>query len=254
MEDNFRFSGFNWFDKVRQSYITIGGAGGIGSYVAFLLARAQVKKIDIYDFDTVEQHNLGCQLFFRNSLHDKKTQACRTFIQETTDLRSYFQEYDKVTPETIIYTNVVFSCFDNFEARKILFNLWKNDLLSSPTNYQKEFIFIDGRLDGELLQVYCVTKDNYLLYEETLQESSLTTMGTLCTMQQTSHIGAMIGGYMVSFYTNFMSNLAEGIEAREVPYFFEMYTPLAQPTIISNIESKKLVAEKLVVKTTELPF
>ena len=85
-------------------------------------------------------------------------------------------------------------------------------------------------------------------------------MGTHCTMQQTSHVGAMIGSYMVSFFTNHLSNLADGIDAREVPYFFEKFLPLAQETIITkaeSIERVKALKEKQEipeVETNPLPF
>ena len=260
MEENFRFKGFNWFDKMRQVPITIGGVGGIGSYVSFLLSRADANSLTLFDMDRVERHNLGCQLFFTNSIHEYKTKASEQFIKEVANSSTQIYTGGEISPETseseIDY--FVFSCFDNFKARKILFNLWKNKLLKNP--FSKNFIFIDGRLDGELLQIYCVTWDNYELYESTLNENNLVTMGTHCTMQQTSHVGAMIGSYMVSFFTNHLSNLVDGIDAREVPYFFFIFLPLAQETIITKAESIERVKalkeeqEILEVETNPLPF
>jgi molybdopterin/thiamine biosynthesis adenylyltransferase len=239
MEENFRFSGFNWFNAINQCNITIGGVGGIGSYVAFLLARAQALSLNLWDMDRVETHNLGCQLFFKNSLNDLKTKSCEAFISETTNLRTDIYLNGEITPETDKYVicQYTFSCFDNFKARKILFNLWKERLNTFSGEDRKKSIFIDGRLDGELLQIYCVTEDNYLLYEPTLNEENLVTMGTHCTMQQTSHVGAMIASHMVSFFTNHLANLEEGIDYREVPYFYEVFIPLAQVTTISKAES-----------------
>ena len=249
MEENFRFKGFSWFEEISNSSVTVGGVGGIGSYVAFLISRAGIKNLDLWDMDKVEQHNLGCQLFFRNALHDFKTDACEKFIRESSG-NSYLQIYKnkEITPETPVSEifPFVFSCFDNFQARKILFDLWKNLI-----DVYEKAIFIDGRLDGELLQIYCVTKENYKLYESTLNEDSLVTMGTQCTMQQTSHVGAMIGSYMVSFFTNHLTNIAEEIDAREVPYFFEKFLPLAQETIITKAESIERVRALEVIP---LPF
>jgi molybdopterin/thiamine biosynthesis adenylyltransferase len=260
MEENFRFKGFNWFGEMRKVSVTIGGVGGIGSYVAFLLARAEALSLDLWDMDRVETHNLGCQLFFKNSLNDLKTKSCIAFISETTNRRTDIYLRGEITPETNKddIGDFVFSCFDNFKARKILFNLWKYKLLNNP--FSKNFIFIDGRLDGELLQIYCVTRDNYELYESTLNENNLVTIGTHCTMQQTSHVGAMIGSSMVSFFTNHLSNLVDDIDAREVPYFFEKFLPLAQETIITKAESiervKALKEEQEIpeVETNSLPF
>ncbi len=253
MEENFRFKGFNWFSKIRTG-ITVGGAGGIGSYVTFLLARAGVSYIDLWDMDIVERHNLGCQLFFKNSLNSKKTKACKDFVKETVSGRqTSIYMRDEITPEITPdkLCGIVFSCFDNFTARKNLFKAWKGGLNYSYRDYN---VFIDGRLDGELLQIYCVTKENYPLYESTLNENTLVTMGTHCTMQQTSHVGAMIGSYMVSFLTNFLSNQVENMDYREVPYFFEMFIPLAQTTIISKAESIDMVKALETKEVNPLPF
>ena len=255
MEENFRFSGFNWFNRINQCDITVGGVGGIGSYVAFLLARAQASSLDLWDMDRVEPHNLGCQLFFKNSLNDLKTISCKNFIAETTSQKTNIYSRGEITPEIDKYDifPYTFSCFDNFKARKILFNLWKERLNTISGGDRKNFIFIDGRLDGELLQVYCVTEDNYLLYESTLNEENLVTMGTHCTMQQTSHVGAMIASHMVSFFTNHLANLEEGIDYREVPYFYEVFIPLAQVTTISKAESIEKV-KALQAAQEPLPF
>ena len=144
MEENFRFSGFNWFNTIRRCDITVGGVGGIGSYVAFLLARAQAVSLDLWDMDRVESHNLGCQLFFKNSLNDLKTISCKNFITETTSPRTDIYPRGEITPDIDKYDieRYVFSCFDNFNARKILFNLWKERLNAFNGEDRKKFIFI----------------------------------------------------------------------------------------------------------------
>ena len=56
-----RFKDAPWFPE-RDEVVMIGGAGGIGSWLTFLLVRAGFKPT-VYDFDVIEEHNIGGQLF-----------------------------------------------------------------------------------------------------------------------------------------------------------------------------------------------
>ena len=62
-EETSRFSSAIWYDKIREQRIILAGAGGIGSYVGFLLSRMHPARITIYDDDVVEEGNLSGQLY-----------------------------------------------------------------------------------------------------------------------------------------------------------------------------------------------
>ncbi len=49
---------------VSDTSISIGGAGGIGSYLSQWLARQRPKTIDVFDFDKYELVNAGSQFMF----------------------------------------------------------------------------------------------------------------------------------------------------------------------------------------------
>lgn len=61
--------------------ITIVGAGATGSYVAFLLAQIGIKKLDVWDFDVVEEHNLPNQMFLIEHIGKPKVEALRDIIK-----------------------------------------------------------------------------------------------------------------------------------------------------------------------------
>lgn len=52
-----RFKDAPWFPK-HDELCMVGGAGGIGSWLCYFLTKIGFK-IHLYDFDTVEDHNLG---------------------------------------------------------------------------------------------------------------------------------------------------------------------------------------------------
>ena len=98
MEQQFdRFKGASWFPKGNE-LILVGGCGGIGSWVTFFLARIGYLPI-VYDFDVIEEHNIGGQLFRHSDIGRLKvsaiSQICKDFCGiEITGFES------KVTQQT----------------------------------------------------------------------------------------------------------------------------------------------------------
>ena len=84
-----RFKDAEWFPNTSydSSSITImiGGCGGIGSWTSFFLANIGYKII-VYDFDTVEEHNLAGQLFTKSDIGEYKVVAMQKMISTTLKL------------------------------------------------------------------------------------------------------------------------------------------------------------------------
>lgn len=138
-----RFSGAEWFNKIHEQDIIIGGAGGISSWLAFLLARTNSGKITIYDHDKVEAVNLAGQFFGVHNVGQFKVYAVADNVREFADyynLNYYNSRYD-------IYCNAspIMMCgFDNMEARKLFFRRWKNSV--GIDFAPDKCLLIDGRL------------------------------------------------------------------------------------------------------------
>ena len=119
-----RFKDAPWFAKEEINTL-VGGAGGIGSWLTILLARAGFTPI-VYDFDRIEEHNLAGQMYSRtDAIANKlKVQAlkenCKSFADTDINIMA-----EKITDKTMSH-NYVFSAFDNMQARKDIFEGWKN--------------------------------------------------------------------------------------------------------------------------------
>lgn len=218
MEQGFeRFKDAPWFNEGEES-VVVGGAGGIGSWLSFLLARAGFK-VSLVDFDIIEPHNIGGQLFKASHVGRVKISAVSEIVREFSgsDINTF---NERVTPETIPH-HFMFGAFDNMEARKSLFESWKKIAADSPVMP----ILIDGRLEAEHLQIFCVTPSTMDKYEseQLFDDSSVPDLP--CTLKQTSHTAAIIAGTMVGFFTNHLTNIYAREVIREVPYFYEFVIP-----------------------------
>lgn len=213
-----RFQGAAWLAGDNKEQAIIGGAGGIGSWLALFLKRSGFDPI-LYDGDRVERHNLGGQLFFENDVDALKVSAVNKVIQSFTgDNISGLSMF--ITRENCPYHKYMFSGFDNMLARNIMFDRWleNSHKFTSP-------IFIDGRLNMEQMQIFCVTPKDADRYRERLFNDSQID-DTPCSMKQTTHSAAMIASHMTGFFTNHIANIIIGENIREVPFFWEYVIPI----------------------------
>ena len=211
---NRRFSEAPW---VNNFPVTIGGLGGIGSNVAYLLAKHGVKA-RIYDFDVVELHNIGGQFFDRRDVGKNKTNAIIDkilYIDKSLDW-NYSWEF---TQNSII-NSIAFGCFDNMKARTLFYNAWKNLYLSATEEYKEAnpFILIDGRQNAETLDIYIVTPETMERYEKEGLFDDSEVEDLPCNFKSTTHTGFLTSGLMISAYTNYMANFNTKEDVRSVPF------------------------------------
>ena len=91
--------GENNVEKIASKRVTIVGVGGVGGYVATLLARAGVEKMRIIDFDTVSLSNFNRQVVaFKGNEGRLKVEALKDIllsINEDIEVDSVPQKLDK---------------------------------------------------------------------------------------------------------------------------------------------------------------
>lgn len=217
-----RFKDALWYSQDEAISCIVGGAGGIGSWLSFMLARAGVIPF-VYDYDIVELHNMGGQLFNKSHIGQPKVEAVASMIKDFSDLDIMIstEKYDKNS----MTSPYMFSAFDNMEARKVMFSKWVEDNIDNPNA-----IFIDGRLLMEQMQIFCVTIENSKRYADNHLFDDSEVAKENCTMKQTSHSAAMIASLMVGFFTNHLVNINANSIVRKVPMEYEYFIPLNMVT------------------------
>ncbi len=116
----------NWGEetqlKLKNSKVTIAGAGGLGSPVAIYLATVGVGTITIIDNDNIELSNLNRQILHNSESlkKDKTDSAFLTLTKYNKNIKiiPINKKIDKKnTEELFINSDIIVDCLDNFKTR-----------------------------------------------------------------------------------------------------------------------------------------
>ena len=213
-----RFSGASWYDKIRTKIILLAGLGGIGSYVAFLLSRMHPFKIVMYDDDIVESANMSGQLYCMENIGEYKVNAIYNTMKKYSNFYNANALRERITDGTPA-RDIMICGFDNMEARKTFYRVWKAHVRYS--NDKDKCLFIDGRLAAEEFQVFAIKGDDERamgIYEEEWLFDDSEAEETLCSYKQTTFMANMIGSVMVNLFVNFVANECDPVFPRDVPF------------------------------------
>lgn len=213
-----RFSGAMWFNAIQLSTVVLAGLGGIGSYVLFCLARMKPKQVFIYDDDVVELANLSGQLYSVPMVGKRKVDAMAELARDFScyyGIQAVPQKFTKDTPAG----DIMICGFDNMQARKDFFEAWVKHLVTHPS--PNKCLFIDGRLNMEEFQVFCMRgNDTYSIekYHKEYLFEDYQAESLQCSMKQTTYCANMIGSVIVNLFTNFIANQLKPLIDRDVPF------------------------------------
>ena len=104
-----------------EDTIHIIGCGAVGSTIAEQIARLGIKKVHLYDFDTVTAHNITNQMFFNDHIHIPKVNALAEILKLINPSITIQLHHKGWTPGTFL-SGYVFLAVDNIETRKAIIN------------------------------------------------------------------------------------------------------------------------------------
>jgi hypothetical protein len=169
--------------------VSIVGLGGIGSPTALILAKMGCQALRLYDFDTVEPHNIPCQLYGPNSVGENKAHALATILDGLAGIDGRMtataRAIDAENPLDV--SPIVVSAVDSMAGRKLLWEQVK----ASPVSR----LFIDSRMGaemGRLLAVNLLDSKHAPWYDETLYSDS-EALQEPCTARAIAYTGFALG-------------------------------------------------------------
>lgn len=222
-ESTTRFSGAEWFNEIQKARIIVAGIGGIGSNVAFQLARMIPANLTLYDDDNVEMVNMAGQLFSNNNIGESKVDAIANMIYSYTSMKQVLAIKDKFTLDKEP-GDIMICGFDNMRARKTFFNSWCNHISNKSIEERSKCLYLDGRLSMDTLQILCIKGDdqyNIDRYEREFLFADYEADATVCSRKQTTYLACMIGSLMVNLFTNFIANSLHPVIPYDLPFFTE---------------------------------
>jgi molybdopterin/thiamine biosynthesis adenylyltransferase len=160
--DTTRQSGLIPDDAVADLTVAVVGCGAIGSHTTEALTKMGVRKIRVFDDDTVDYHNLSNQGYYWDNIGYKKVEALSSRLSEGTGAE-LIGEYSRVDSDHVFQEKFVVSAVDNMKGRKEIFDSFMN----SPTSRY----LLDGRMGAMVGQAYFVDKvdiESIERYEKTL--------------------------------------------------------------------------------------
>lgn len=118
-------------EKAQKSFesatVAICGLGGLGSNIAFALARAGVGRLILIDFDKVDITNLHRQQYKANQIGSNKTEALKENLLEIAPyvtVETHTVRIDKENAGTILKkADIICEAFDDAECKAMLVNL-----------------------------------------------------------------------------------------------------------------------------------
>lgn len=215
---------FEFFDPtLAKERCHIIGCGSVGSTLAELLTRIGITKFVLYEFDTIEAHNIGNQLFVDADIGKSKIEATAKII---TDINPEAAATIELHPEG--YTNqpldgYVFLCVDNIDLRRQICEMHKLNRtikllfdfrtgLTSAQHYAADW--------GDLRQVKNILKTMDFTHEEAKSATPTTACGLALGLAPTVRMVCTLG------VCNFMNCLlGKGLKNIVVcdPFEMEIY-------------------------------
>lgn len=190
-----------WFDPDKVvDPLTIIGCGGIGSNVAFELITMGFRRFVLYDDDKVEPRNLASQKAYRHDdLYKLKAEALAEILI-TYGATEVLVRARRFSAEDVIETPVVIGAVDSMASRQMI---W--DAIANSPDVE---IYLDGRLEGEIAQIFAVEPLDADWYtEDWLFTDAEASKDGACTMRAIVYPATMMAGTMCRHLSRWSRNL-----------------------------------------------
>jgi molybdopterin/thiamine biosynthesis adenylyltransferase len=130
--------------------INIIGAGATGSWLALGLAKLGLSNITVWDFDSIEEHNIANQAYNVGSVGQKKVAALANMIIEATGTSINIHPVKFINQRL---SGIIFLMVDSMDTRR---SIWANSIKMKPAIK----LLIEPRMGLDVGRVYNVNPCN----------------------------------------------------------------------------------------------
>jgi molybdopterin-synthase adenylyltransferase len=180
-------------EKLAELSVSVIGVGAIGRQVALQLASIGARRLQLVDFDAVDQTNVTTQGYRAVDVGRLKVEATAAAIKEVDPWIDVEAVADRYRPAAQV-GEVVFCCVDSIAVRAAI---WR------AAGRACRF-WADGRMRGEVLRVLIAADDaSRRHYGTTLFPQSEAQTGA-CTSRSTIYAASIAAGLMVHQLTRWL--------------------------------------------------
>lgn len=134
---------------LKETKIVVIGAGAIGSWLAFSLAKMGCENVFFCDDDVIEEANYSNQIYHLGNMDDLKVEAlsdCMKLYSPVTDKWQYANK--RITADNLVNGEIIISAVDSIKVRQELFDAyrWNED----------SKLWLDGRIGRTIANCFCV--------------------------------------------------------------------------------------------------
>ncbi|WP_013630031.1 ThiF family adenylyltransferase [Rubinisphaera brasiliensis] len=183
-------------EKLNDLTITVNGVGAIGRQVALQLAAIGARRLQLVDFDVVDESNITTQGYRQSDIGKPKTAAMAEAIRELDPSIKLETIEDRFRP-TQSLGQAIFCCVDSIAARTAI---WR------AVEGASEF-WADGRMLGEVIRLLVATNEaSRVHYSQTLFAPSEAQQGT-CTSRSTIYTANIAAGLLLHQFTRWLRGI-----------------------------------------------
>lgn len=180
-------------EKIQKNFesatVAICGLGGLGSNIAFALARAGIGKLILIDFDSVDITNLHRQQYKANQIGMSKTEALKENLSEVAPyvvIETHSVRITENNAEVLLEkADIICEAFDDAECKAMLVNLVHERM---PEKYLVAASGMAGFGSANTIQTRRISKRFYLCGDGTSDVQSegslVATRVMLCAAHQ----------------------------------------------------------------------
>jgi hypothetical protein len=184
-------------DRLIETKISVIGVGAIGRQVALQLAALGARKLQLVDFDVVDESNVTTQGYMRHEVGMSKVDALQRTIRELDPNIDVEPIQDRLRPQQSV-GDAVFCCVDSIGARAAI---WRS------VGPRCEF-WADGRMLGETIRLLVAADDlGRLHYPRTLFQADDAQSGR-CTARSTLYSANIAAGLLVHQFVRWLRQQA----------------------------------------------
>ncbi len=182
--------------RLSERTLTVVGLGAIGRPVALGLAALGATRLQLVDFDLVEETNLTTQGYAAAELGRLKVEATAAAIAAIDPTILVERVADRWRP-SLVTGHALFCCVDSITARAAL---WRNAGSSAA-------FWADGRMLGEVIRVLTATAERGRTHYPTTLFAAAEAEPGRCTARGTLYTAQLAAGLMLHQFARWLRGL-----------------------------------------------